>query len=59
MEYQDLQMLIDHDDSARNYFLSLPSRRQMQLLRHESLINTEEDLHRYAEFFSKLPPLRH
>lgn len=56
MMFQDLNRLLDQDAASRAYFRSLPLPLQIKLQRHDGLIATEEELHRYAEFFSKLPP---
>lgn len=55
MEYRDLQDLIDRHKESREYFYALPSRTQMQLHRHDSLVTSNHELLRYAEFFSRIP----
>lgn len=57
MEYRDLQDLIDQNKESREYFYSLPSRTQMQLHRHDSLVTSNHELLRYAEFFKRIPEL--
>lgn len=58
MQYQDLQSLIDNSRECREYFTSLPLGLQLSLHRHDGLIHSDQDLHRYAELFSRLPPSR-
>jgi hypothetical protein len=58
MPYRDLFDLIDHNKPSREYFFSLPSRTQMHLRRHDSLVTDPHELFQYADFFSKLPPSR-
>lgn len=54
MQYNDLQTLIDHEAECRAYFSSLPLGLQLTLQRHDGLIHSDQDLHQYAEFFTKL-----
>lgn len=48
MQYDDLNQLIQHSSSSRQYFLALPAAVQVQLHGCKDAIHTAYDLHRYA-----------
>ena len=45
MAYDNLQELLRHSSSSRQYFLSLPADKQMALHEHDPYIHTAADLH--------------
>ncbi len=48
-KYENLQNLIFHSASARQYFASLPDYAQEMIQDRSSAIQTESDLHHYAD----------
>lgn len=48
MQYQNLNHLIQSSTSSRNYFLSLPIERQIQLHQLNDHIHSLQQLHLYA-----------
>ncbi len=48
MQYQNLNHLIQSSTSSRNYFLSLPVERQIQLHQLNDHIHSLQQLHLYA-----------
>lgn len=55
MRYKDLQDLISHSSSTRQYFLSLPVSLQLILHKYNSCIHTAADLHLKADLIRSLP----
>lgn len=53
MKYDNLQELLSHSSSTRQYFLSLPVSLQLALHRHDRIIHTAADLHFYANTLQK------
>lgn len=53
MKYNDLQDLISHSSSTRQYFLSLPVALQSALHEHNAYIHTAADLHLRADMLQK------
>lgn len=49
MKYKDLQDLISHSSTTREYFLSLPVSLQLALHEYNSTIHTAADLHLNAD----------
>lgn len=49
MKYRNLQDLILHSSTTRQYFLSLPVPLQLALHEQNSYIRTAADLHFYAD----------
>lgn len=49
MKYHDLQDLISHSSTAREYFLSLPVPLQLALHEHNASIHTAAELHFRAD----------
>lgn len=45
MKYKDLQDLISHSSTSRQYFLSLPVPLQLALHQYNASIHTAADLH--------------
>ena len=45
MVYESLQELLRHSSSSRQYFLSLPTDKQLTLHEHDRYIHTAADLH--------------
>ena len=46
--YDSLQELLRHSSSSRQYFLSLPTDKQLALHEHDRYIHTAADLHTHA-----------
>lgn len=53
MKYADLQDLINHSSSTRQYFLTLPVPLQLVLHKYGSYIHTAADVHFYADSLQK------
>ena len=53
MPYLDLHELITKSSSARQYFLSLPVERQLQLHEHPQHIHSAAQLHVQADLIEK------
>lgn len=53
MKYDNLQELLSHSSSSRQYFLSLPVSMQLALHRHNCIIHTAADLHFYVNALQK------
>lgn len=53
MKYKNLQDLISHSSSTRQYFLSLPVSLQLALHEYNSNIHTAADLHLQADIIRK------
>lgn len=59
MKYKDLQDLISHSATTRQYFLSLPVPLQLTLHKCNPYIHTAADLHLQAELIRSLPDTFH
>lgn len=55
MKYKDLQDLISHSSTTREYFLSLPVSLQLALHKRNSFIHTAADLHLQADIIRSAP----
>ncbi len=53
MKYKNLQDLILHSSTTRQYFLSLPVSLQLALHEQNAYIRTAADLHFYADRIKK------
>lgn len=53
MKYIDLQDLIFHSSTTRQYFLSLPVSLQRTLHKHNPYIHTAAELHLWADMLQK------
>lgn len=54
MKYKDLQDLISHSTTTRQYFLSLPVSLQLVLHKYNSYIHTAAELHLKADIIRSL-----
>lgn len=59
MKYKDLQDLISHSSTTRQYFLSLPVSLQVTLHKYNSNIHTAAELHLQADIIRSFPKAFH